>query len=51
MNKPNKWGHDLFVFTINFQNNNYKFRPGGCMLEEEGGYSTTAMLDRLFSSR
>ena len=45
---PNKWGHDLFVFNINSNNKKLYLVGGGCMSPEDGGFSTKAMLDKVF---
>ncbi len=46
---PNKWGHDLFVFTVTNSDNNYKFRHGYCMKAEDNGLTTEQMLKKLFN--
>ena len=46
---PNKWGHDLFVFTATNANNNYKFRPGYCMVAEDNGLTTEQMLKKVLN--
>ena len=49
-NGPNKWGHDLFVFTIkydNTNNSNWRFDPGDDRCErkpEKGGWLTKDIL-------
>ena len=47
---PNKWGYDLFAFTI--RSNNIlplKLSNGTCMTAEKGGLSTQKMIENMYS--
>lgn len=44
--KPNKWGHDIRVFSPKMTDSGYspRFEPGGCEIIEKGGISTKTLL-------
>lgn len=44
---PNKWGYDLYSFILRSDGQKFKYYGGGCMLVEEGGQSTTAMIKQV----
>lgn len=48
--KPNKWGHDIFTFSL--KGDGYKkvyLSTGGCMQTEAGGKSTGVMMKELYN--
>lgn len=49
--KPNKWGHDIFTFSIesDVAQKKVKIKPGGCMSPEKGGQSSTDMFASLYN--
>lgn len=48
--KPNKWGHDIFTFSLKGDGHKKVYlSPGGCMKPEAGGKSTSAMLNDLYN--
>lgn len=46
--KPNKWGHDIFTFSLKGNPQKVKFTPGGCMHVEKGGKTTEEMINSLY---
>ncbi len=47
-NGPNKWGYDLYSFSIRSDGNYFKYVGDACSTPEEGGSSAQAMINRLF---
>ncbi len=48
--KPNKWGHDIFTFSLKGDGHKKVYlSPVGCMKPEAGGKSTAAMLNDLYN--
>ena len=47
-NGPNKWGYDLYSFSIRSDGNYIKYVGDACSSPEEGGSSAQAMINRLF---
>ena len=49
---PNKWGHDLFTFTVKSNNSKpLKLYGDGCMIPEKGGITTTKMMENIYSRK
>lgn len=49
--KPNKWGHDIFTFSIQSDTIQKKVKivPAGCMAPEKGGQSSKDMFASLYN--
>lgn len=44
---PNKWGYDIYTFTVGSDTKTYLYKNGGCMLTEDGGTSTANMINKI----
>ena len=50
-NRPNKWGHDVFVFYLalpdkELYSNYFTLKPDLCMVVEKGGFTTKEFMER-----